>query len=522
MKEWIAFLLPPATALAGMRMSRLVLGAKLEEQLGFGLRFALGLALGMLVFSQAVLLSALAGINLSGPLAWGALIWGIVEIAWLAPKLAAGLRQPKFQPGHLWLLLLLPVLYSWWVFGRLCTLEGTLEFDANAFWVFKAKILYLEQGKNLLNVLHQTSLAYAHIDYPMLVPCLYTFDYGAVGGVDEFVNKVWPFWMVVALCAAILSLARVWRRPHPLPVLLVVLFCFLPGSLQFIRQEGATMPLLFFASLSALLIFTALCRSESLYLAAGVLVLAGSAATKYEGVIYSAVWFFVLLPIILRRGWLKKTALWKAAGIGILCLLPYVIYRLAHPVAHLADTWWKEGVSAPGTMLHRFPKMWFLNIFCRFFSPDFFNWSGDANGNIHWTGHWTGFGGLVNPDLSVLPWLLLLLLALSLWRKPGRGRRAIVYLGLAIIGVLTALTVVTTCFMSLQAGEGFRSFGELMIDFSGANEVGRYFFPLMVAWFLAVASIWFDDPQPSLAANAPNSARDNPLPGGATPSKKRR
>ncbi len=522
MKEWIAFLLPPATAFAGMRMSRLVLGARLEEQFGFGLRFALGLALGMLVFSHGVLLTALLGFNLSGVIAWGTLIWGIGEVGLLSPKLAAGLKQLKLQPGHLWLLLLLPVIYSWWVFGRLSTLEGTLEFDANAFWVFKSKILYLEQGKNLLNVIHQTSLTYAHLDYPMLVSCLYTLDYGAVGGVDEFVNKVWPFWMVVALCAAILSLARVWRRPHPLPVLLVVLFCFLPGSLKYIRQEGATMPLAFYAALSALLIFTALRRSESVALAAGVLTLAGCAATKYEGVIYSTVWFGVLLPVILRRGWLKAAVLWKAAGFGILCLMPYVFYRLAHPALLFANNWWKAGISAPGTMLHRFPRMWFLNVFCRFFSPDFFNWSGDANGNIQWTGHWTGFGGLVNPDLSVLPWLLLLLLAYSLWKKPGRGRRAIVYLSLVIIGVLTALTVVTTCFMSLQALEGFNTFGEEMISFSGTNQVGRYFFPFFVAWFLAVASIWFDDPQPLPSTPTPNSPRNPASPGRATPSKKRR
>src|SRR5450759_1464091 len=237
MKEWLAFILPPATAFAGMRLARLVLGQKFEERFALGLRFAIGLAVGMLVFSQSVLLTALAGINASGLLAWGALIWGIVEVILLSPNLASGLKQIKFQPGHLWLLLLLPVLYSWWVFGRLCTLEGTIEFDANAFWVFKAKLLYLEQGKNLVDILHQSNLGYAHMDYPMLVPCLYALDYGLVNGVDEFVNKVWPFWMMVALCLAVLSLAKIWKRPHPLPLFIVMLLCFLPASLQFIRKE---------------------------------------------------------------------------------------------------------------------------------------------------------------------------------------------------------------------------------------------------------------------------------------------
>ncbi|MGA9450584.1 MAG: hypothetical protein WBW41_04470, partial [Verrucomicrobiia bacterium] len=198
MKEWIAFLLPPAVALAGMRVSRLVLGPKFEERFGLGFQFALGLGVGMLVFSQAVLLAALAGINLSGVLAWGALAWGVVELGLRSSQWGVGVKRIEPQPGHLWLLLLLPVLYSWWVFSRLSTLEGTLEFDANAFWVFKSKILYLEQGGNLLHWMHQSDLAYAHWDYPMLVPCLYVLNYGAVGGVYEFVNKVWPLWMVVA------------------------------------------------------------------------------------------------------------------------------------------------------------------------------------------------------------------------------------------------------------------------------------------------------------------------------------
>ena len=110
MKEWIAFLLPPAIAFAGMRICRLVLGRKFDAEFGLGLRFTLGLAVGMAVFSQAVLLTAMAGINASGMLAWGALIWGVVEMGLRSPEFAAGLKQIKPQPAHGWLLLLLPVI----------------------------------------------------------------------------------------------------------------------------------------------------------------------------------------------------------------------------------------------------------------------------------------------------------------------------------------------------------------------------------------------------------------------------
>src|SRR3984957_4597062 len=116
MSELVAFILPPATALAGMRLAHWLLGKKFEALYGFGLRFALGLSVGMLVFSQAVLLTALVGFNASSLLARLALLWGAVEIILLAIKLPAARSFIKFRPGHLWLLLLLPLLYSWWVF----------------------------------------------------------------------------------------------------------------------------------------------------------------------------------------------------------------------------------------------------------------------------------------------------------------------------------------------------------------------------------------------------------------------
>ncbi|MFZ1073489.1 MAG: hypothetical protein WAO21_08660 [Verrucomicrobiia bacterium] len=514
MKEWVAFLLPPAAAFAGMRISRLLLGKRFEEEFGFGLRFALGLGVGMVVFSQAVLLAALAGINLSAVLAWVALIWGVGEVGLLSPKVAAGLKQIKILPGHLWLLLLLPVIYSWWVFGRLSTLEGTLEFDANAFWVFKAKILYLEQGKNLLNVLHQSNLGYAHLDYPMLVPCLYTLDYGAVGGVDEFVNKVWPFWMVVALCLGILSLGKVWKNPHPLPIVTVVAFCFLPASLQFIRNEGGTIPMVFFVSLTALLIVKAISCADEFCLAAAVLAAAGCAMTKFEGVIYSAVWFCALLPFCWWRGWLKKPVLFKSVAAAVICFLPFVWFRLDKPVLHPESGWWHAGIAAPALTLHRFPQAWFLDLFGRFFNSNFFHWQPVNGDHLQWAGKWAGPGSFVNEQLSLLPWLLLILLALALWK--GRARLALGSLAIVILGVLSVLSFVIVCLPRMH--------GNLanVIDFSSSNEVGRYSYPFFAAWFLAAASVWFDNPQTSQPAGLSNAPRTGSSPGPAAPSKKQR
>src|SRR5689334_18524219 len=103
MNEFIAFILPLTTAFVGMRLGRWILGQKFEDAYGTGFRFAFGLGMGMLVFSQAVLLCALAGLNVFGLLAWVALGWGIVEMVLHARKAPAVLKSFKFQPGHWWL-----------------------------------------------------------------------------------------------------------------------------------------------------------------------------------------------------------------------------------------------------------------------------------------------------------------------------------------------------------------------------------------------------------------------------------
>ncbi|HEY1788440.1 MAG TPA: hypothetical protein VGJ73_09810 [Verrucomicrobiae bacterium] len=487
MSQITAFILPPATALAGARIAALLLGKEFTAQFGFGFRFAIGLAVGMLVFSQGVLLSALGGFDASFILAWLAIFWGVVELGLVLLKLPAAARTIKGSPVHLWLILLLPLACSWWVFGRLSTLEGTLEYDANAFWVFKAKILYLEQGNNLIQVLRDVNLGYAHMDYPMLVPSLYTLDYGVVGCVDEFVNKVWPFWMMVALCAGIISAARLWKYPRPLPIAVVTLIAFMPASIEFIRNEGGTIPMVFYTSMAALLIASALYAENDLAPAGLVLVLAGCFSTKFEGVIFAAFTSCALLPFALQRGWLKNRTLWKCAAAAAVCIVPYLLYRLARPVPNAESAWFHTGMMTPGAVLHRFPQVWFLEVFARFFSPTFFHWQADGS-HLQWAGHWAGWGSLINDQLAVLPWLLVALLILTVIYK-SRGRLVVAILSVVVLAIFTFLAFVVSCLHKddLQPA----------IDFA-CSVVGRYYYPFFTAWFLGTAAIWFlDDKQPA-------------------------
>ena len=493
MKELVAFLLPPATALAGARINRLILGKPFDEKFGFGLRFGLGLGVGMLFFSQTLLLAALAGINLSVFFAWTILLWGAAEAVLLLPKLYVSLKHVSFQRAHLWLLALLPVLYLAWAIGPASVLEGTQEFDANAFWLLRARMLYFEHGREFLTLIRASNLASAHMDYPLLVPCLYTLSYGAVGGADEYVIKAWPFWMLAALCFAILSLGRVWRQPHPAPILLVVFLCFLPASMQFVLQEGATLPMVFGTSMAALLLVTGLALGDEMTVAAGVLALAVCATIKFEGIIYVGLWGAVLLFFCRRRGWWKSRVLWKAGIVAAAFQVPYFCYRLAKPVLHPASGWMHDGAAAPRAVLRRLPQTFFLNMGYRFFDLGFFSWKTPDNDHLQFAGHWQGLSGFASPELSVLPWILLLLVTLSFWKKP-LYRLVLGAFMAVILGEFAMLALVITCLPIMQTNLS------VVIEFA-CDIVGRYYYPFFAACFLGTMALWFLD-----GRNLPDSA----------------
>jgi hypothetical protein len=485
MKEWLAFLLPPATALVGMRISSLLLGKKLNEEFGFGLRFALGLCVGMFVFTQGVLFGAVIGKGLCAFLAWTILLWAVVEVDLLARKIFAGLKQFRFQIGHLWLLGLAPVVLLLWEYARLSVLEGVHEFDAAAFWLLKARILYFDHGKEFLKLLHTSNLAYTHMDYPWLAPGLYSLNYGAIGGVNEFVLKVWPFWMVVAVCGAILSIARFWHQPHPASILSIVLFCYIPATERYIGQEGATMPLMFGATTAAVFLVISLLRKSPYAMAAGILALACCAATKLEGVLYSILWAVPLSIYCWRLGWLKSPMIWKTILFAAFFFLPYAYVRLQKPVLYPEAYWAHDAAATPAKVIRRYPQTLFLGIGRRFFNNTFFHWDSPDKDHLHYIGTWQGRATFAGPDFSVLPWIFLAVLALTFWKKP-QHRLTLSALLAVIVGQVLALSFVITSLRPKQD-----DLNEV-IGFTG-EIVGRYFYPFFVACFLGVMAIWMLD-----------------------------
>lgn len=519
MKELIAFVLPPATALVGMRLMYWILGKEFNTRFGLGLRFAIGLGVGMLVFSQFLLFCSIAGLNVAAPLAYLALIWGIVELFLLAARFPAFYKATDFRPTHLWMVFLLPLIYWAYVLGRLSTLEGTLEFDANAFWVFKAKILYLMQGRDFINTIRLSNLGYMHMDYPWLVAGIYTLGYGAVGGVDEFINKVWPFWMVITLCIGFLSLAKIWARPNPLPIAVVTILAFLPATLHFVRFEGGTMPLVFYACLIAILLFYAMVHADNLAFAAAMPAIAGCAMVKLEGVMYGFFWLVAVLPFVWKNKWFMDKTFWKSAGFGMLCLIPFVIYRLLKPTPYSMDLWWKAYLADFGPVFDSFLKAFALYFGGRFFNGGFFHWQLSDTSHLKWNGQWSGISSLVNEQMSILLWVMLFLLILSLWKKPQK--LALICLSAATFAVIALITLALIGVAYITWGKQDTTlYQSVYIDWNCSDDVGRYFYPFFVAWFLAVVTLWFWDgkelqPQPV----QPN---EGPLQPPARKSKKKR
>ncbi len=140
----------------------------------------------------------------------------------------------------------------------------------------------------------------------------------------------------------------------------------------------------------------------------------------------------------------------------------------------------------PGTVLRRFPQTWTLNIINRFFSFDFFigkppmeiMFNGPCNGPIE---------SLVNPELSVLPWLLLFLVGFSLWWK-ARRRLALATLAGADYCSVHHSSFSISCLPRMQADV------TNVINFSiNIDSVARYYYPFFTACFLGVLSVWFSD-----------------------------
>jgi hypothetical protein len=474
--EVIAFFLPLAVALAGTRLVRLLF-PELETVLSLGELLACGLALGAFFITQSILALRMAGLRLEQILGVAVMIWAAVEIVLLFRRRRG--QRPQFHVRQLWWLLLVPAGLMLWALFRLAGKEGLLEFDAVAFWAFKAKILYLCAGPELLAWFKNPTLAYAHMDYPLLATLLHTFTYGVLGHVDEFVTKFWNQWMLLFLGWSILGAGKFPNQKPWLAAAVVTVVILLPMTLDFTRKEGGTIPMVFFLVSSSLQLAIGMVDKQPGRIRFGLLLLMATAMVKFEGVILFGFWCLLLF---LDKD--SRAVFWPLRRIGLAGLLglagwlPYFVLRLLGTAPNTESAWPGQLIHNPGTVLGILPMHLLAFLSRRFFNGDFAAWGAPDNQHAVWQGKWVGAESFVDQATLGMGWACLLLLAIA-WLRGGKLRWTELRLFLVFVGFTTFICIVWSSARSNPL--------DYTTSLAGSETItgGRYLFPVFMAWFVA-------------------------------------
>ncbi|MDD5141500.1 MAG: hypothetical protein PHY43_14720 [Verrucomicrobiales bacterium] len=476
--EAVAFFLPLAVALAGTRMVRLLF-KELENVLSSGELLASGLAIGAFFLTQSILALRMAGARMEHIMGLGVMLWAVVELVLLFRRQHAQMLQFKFSIRQIWWLLLIPAGLMLWCLFRLAGKEGLLEFDAIAFWAFKAKFFYYCAGPELLNWLKNPTLSYAHMDYPLLATLLHSFTYGVVGHVDEFVTKFWNQWMLLFLGWAILGAGKFPNQKPWLVAAVATAVILLPMTLEFTRKEGGTIPMVFFTVLSSLQLAIGMAEKQPGRIRLGLLLLMATAMVKFEGIVLLGFWGILLL---LDKD--SRTVFWPLRRIGLAGLLglagwmPYIVLRLHGTAPNAESAWMGQLIKDPGTVLGILPMHFLAFLSRRFLNNDFAAWGAPDNQHAVWQGKWTGLESLADQATLGLGWACLLLVGLA-WLRGGKLCWTVLRLFLVFLGFTLFICIVWSSARSNPLNYSS--------SLAGSESItgGRYLYPALMSWFVA-------------------------------------
>jgi hypothetical protein len=505
-----AFMLPLLTALSGVWLLRLLFHSRLCERMPMAEQLACGLGLGMMAVAALTLGVKLCGFHGRG---WVLALTSAGALAefWRDRKVLgngiAGVCR-KMVSAPVTAVFLAIGLAVFLIRFRLAAVMGLVEFDAVAIWLLKAKIFFLCTGQEIVGWFSNPRLAYAHMDYPTLVPSLHAATYDSIGHVDEFVTKFWPTWMLLFLLAALASLSRgkTGRFHAPLFFLLGVLL--LPFIQAYVQMEGGTLPMIFFTVMGFVQCALGLAEKDRARLGLGLTLLFGAAMSKFEGVIFLALTagWILLLPKV-RPSLKPSPRFWRMPVFCLLAALPFLCLRAQIPVLHFESGWAGYAAAHPGVTFSSAPKIFLIMLARLFMDPALARWSAE-DGQLHWTGQWEGLSSLFNHLTLGLAWVCLLMTIL-LWVAAPARRPVILWTLAVFVSAMIAFSVVFASFVSLS------SLNDVIAARTADNEAGRYLFPMLLAWAAAMVIMFFGDfPPPTSMANHDEPAPANPS-GGA-------
>jgi hypothetical protein len=472
----IAFLLPLAVAITGSRIVRWLF-RDLEGILSTGELLASGLAVGAFLLTQLTLGLRMAGARWERPLVAIVMVWAVAEVILLVRR--CHVQRPQLKARYSWWLLLIPVGLMLWCQFRLAGLDGLLDYDGVSIWAFKAKILHYCAGREIWTWFQNPGLAYAHMDYPLLVPLLHALTYGALDHVNDFVIKYWNQWMLLFLGLAVLGAGRFPEKRPWLAGGLAGAIVLLPMTRLYAVMEGATIPLLFYTVLSSVQLAIGMVEQQAGRLRLGLLLLMAAAMVKFEGMLLLALWAVLLL---LDRD--SRSAIWPprrvgwAGLLGLTAWLPYAVFRLHGPVPHPESAWLSLFLKNRGAVFHMLPMTWVAMLSCRFLHNDSAFWSAPDNQHVVWQGHWRGwqsFVDLANPGVA---WVCVLLLVVA-WYRGGQSRWTAFRLFLVFLAFVTVISLVWSAVHSSPMNYDYALIGGV------SSFGGRYLHPVLMAWFVA-------------------------------------
>jgi hypothetical protein len=258
-----------------------------------------------------------------------------------AGAVAGGLRQrPRPRLGRVWrprtwadvaaCALALGTAVLLWAFFAEARIQPMTDWDAWAFWVAKAKVIYFFGGIGAPDF-----VTLANPSYPLFVPALDAMDFRFMGSADTTLLAVQYWLLLVGFVVAAAGLLR-----SLVPQWLVWLFAMTAVVLpqidhRLLGRTGDWLLDLFFC-LSALALVRWMLMDERWALYLFGVMLAATLEIKREGQLLAAV---VVLGGIVALGWRRRRAWLPLLGVAALAYVPNIPWRL----------WWTSRQLAPDT-----------------------------------------------------------------------------------------------------------------------------------------------------------------------------